>query len=264
MTSRTSSPPGPPESGVYFDERAARYDASYDSPAGYALRSRMAAVLQLIGRGPGDVLDAGMGPGRLLDELTRRGWAVSGIDASSEMVAAARGRLPEASDRLVHAKIELLPFADGSFDAVVATGVLEYAELEDAIGELQRVLHPGGLAVVSYPNPGNFYWTWRTHVWYPLVRAGKRLLRQPPLVFPRPAQRASPARFRELLTAGGLEPEQMVYTSFLLIPSPLDKVLPRTAERLGLRLERNRSRFGRRLAGQAVYAARKPARIGHP
>lgn len=258
MSSRISSPSGPPESGVYFDERAARYDASYERPAGYALRSRMAAVLQLIQQGPGRVLDAGMGPGRLLDELVRRGWTVSGIDASVEMVAAARSRLPEAADRLAHAKIEGLPFADGSFDAVVATGVLEYTDLESAIAELQRVLRPGGLAVVSYPNPGNFYWTWRTAVWYPLVRAAKRVLRRPPLVFPRPSQQASPARFREHLTAGGLQPEETVYTSFLVVPSPLDKLLPRTNERLGLRLERNRIRFGPRFAGQAVYAARKP------
>jgi ubiquinone/menaquinone biosynthesis C-methylase UbiE len=255
-----SSPtrPGRPDSGEYFDERAERYDRAYDAPAGYALRSRLAAVLRLVGEGPGEVLDAGMGPGRLLAELARRDWTVSGIDASAEMVSAARSRLRGDEARLRHAKIELLPFADASFDVVVATGVLEYAKLEAAIRELQRVLRPGGLAVVSYPNPGNFYWAWRTHVWYRLVRAAKRILRQPPLVFPPASQPAPPARFRELVTAAGLEPERTEYTSFLVVPSPLDKLLPRTTQRLGLRLERNPSRYGRRFAGQVVYSARKP------
>lgn len=258
MSLRGSAQPLP-EPGAYFDACAERYDGIYDGPAGYALRSRMAAALRLLGAGPGEALDAGMGGGRLLAELARRDWTVSGIDASAEMVAEARRRLPTEAARFTHAEIELLPFADASFDAVVATGVLEYAELERAIRELHRVLRAGGLAVVSYPNLGNFYWSWRTHVWYRSVHAAKRMLRQAPLAFPRASQKAAPDRFRELLSRAGFQPERVEYTSFLIVPSPLDKLLPRATERLGLRLERNPSRFGRRLAGQVVYSARKPA-----
>jgi len=253
-----------PESGAYFDERAERYDGVYDGPAGYALRSRMAAVLRLLGEGPGEVLDAGMGAGRLLAELARRHWVVSGIDASTEMVAAARRRLPGAGARLYHAKIESLPFRDASFDAVVATGVLEYADVERSLQELQRVLRPGGIAVVSYPNPGNYYWLWRTHVWYPSVRSAKRILGQPSLVFPRPSRTAKPEHFRDLLTAAGLQPVRVEHTSFLVVLSPLDALFPRTAERFGLLLERRHTRFGRRFAGQVVYSAGKPALVQDP
>ena len=167
--------PAPLDSGAYFDDRAALYDRFYDGPSGYALRSRMAAVLDLLGAGPAEVLDAGMGPGRLLVELAQRDWVVHGIDASAEMVAAARRRLPRDAARLIHGRIESLPFPDASFDAAVATGVLEYANVGHALGELRRVLRPGGTAVVSYPNPGNLYWFWRTHVWYRAVGAAKRL-----------------------------------------------------------------------------------------
>ena len=48
----------------FFDATSARYDRAYDAQTadGHALRARMAAVLRLVGEGPGDALDAGMGP----------------------------------------------------------------------------------------------------------------------------------------------------------------------------------------------------------
>ena len=70
---------------------------------------------------------------------------MSGVDLSPAMVAAARRRLPELADRLVEGPIEQLPFDTESFDAVAATGVLEYAtrDLPGAVAELARVLRPG-------------------------------------------------------------------------------------------------------------------------
>ena len=75
-----------------FDAEAARYDAAYDRPgrAGAALRSRLATVGELLGTGPGRVLDAGMGAGRLAAELEQSGWQVSGVDLSQEMIELAR------------------------------------------------------------------------------------------------------------------------------------------------------------------------------
>lgn len=258
MSTRASFPPAP-EVGAFFDERAERYDDAYDAPGidGYALRSRMAAVLRILGDGPGRVLDAGMGPGRLLAELAERGWDITGIDASAEMVAAAQGRLPGAAHQLGQGKIEALSFPDASFDAVVATGVLEYADVERALVELSRVVRPGGLAVVSYPNPRTFYGLWKTRVWYPFVGAAKRILGRPPHAFPKTSQPIHPECFRELLGAAGLRPERLEYTSFLVVPSPLDELLPRTAERLCRRAEMSGRRLSRRFPGQVVYLARK-------
>ncbi|MBA2643014.1 MAG: methyltransferase domain-containing protein [Actinobacteria bacterium] len=218
----------------------------------------MAGALELLGVGPGEALDAGMGAGRLLAELAQRGWVVSGIDASAEMVAAARSRLPDSAARLVQGKIESLPFPDASFDAVVATGVLEYSELERALSELARVLRPGGLAVVSYPNPGAYYVVWQTRVWYRFVRAAKRVVRRPARTFPGGSPPVRPDRFHERFAAAGLRQERMEYTAFLVVPSPLDELFPRTTERLGRLLEGSRSRLRQHVAGQVVYRARKP------
>lgn len=249
------------EVASFFGARAAKYDEAYDarSADGHALRARLQATVELLGEGPGDVLDAGMGPGRLCAELDRRGWTVYGVDSSEEMVDFARHRLSSARERLQRAEIENLPFPDKRFDAVAATGVLEYADVRAALEEVARVLRPQGCAVVSYPNPQAVYGIWKTRAFYPVVRILKRALRRRPGMLPRGAGTMRPDRFEELLSAVGLHPKARVLTSFLPLPAPLDMLLPRMAAAAGERLEQGSPRAGRRLATQIVFAAERAA-----
>jgi SAM-dependent methyltransferase len=245
---------------TYFGARSTLYDDHYDARTGdgHALRARMAVVIRLAGDGPGAVLDAGMGPGRLCGELARRRWEVSGVDASSEMVEMARRRLRDDSQRLRQARIEALPFERGSFDLAVATGVLEYVEVETALRELVRVLRPGGRLVVSYPNPLALYAVWKTHVFYRGVRGWKRLRRRGDATMPRGGKPIAPARFSALLRQYGLKVEGVEYSSYLVVPTPLDQVLPHITARLGEWLEGSPAeRAARSLATQVVYLASK-------
>jgi SAM-dependent methyltransferase len=154
-----------------WDAQAKRYDSSYDDPrAGRLVRARLEVALGLLGDGPGRVLDAGMGGGRLLEALAARGWELTGTDVSEAMIELARRRVPDAA--LAVAPVERLPFEAGSFDAVAALGVLEFAtSLDAALAELARVLRPDGRAVVSWPNFGGLYTAWRGGVVYRLARA---------------------------------------------------------------------------------------------
>jgi ubiquinone/menaquinone biosynthesis C-methylase UbiE len=249
----------PPSAAAYFGDRAAFYNDRYDMPDadGHALRARMSVVLALVGNGPGSVLDAGMGPGRLCVELAKQGWTPSGVDAADEMVAVARRRLPDAAARLIRAEIEALPFPDERFDAVTATGVLEYTDVPRVLAEVARVLRPGGLAVVSYPNPSALYGIWKSRVWYTGIRVAKRSLRRPGAAFPRGGGLLSPERFEQLLAGANLLMTAAKHASYLLLPTPLDLAAPRLAMRLGERLERSGPRLAPRLATQIVYAARK-------
>ncbi|MDQ4080357.1 MAG: class I SAM-dependent methyltransferase [Gemmatimonadota bacterium] len=258
MSSRASSSHAA-DAGAFFDGRAERYDRAYDAPGsdGYALRSRMEAVLRLVGAGPGEILDIGMGPGRLLVELERRGWDVSGVDASTAMVMRARQRLPRAAERIIEGEMESLPVSDASFDSVVATGVLEYAEIESAIREIARVLRPGGVAVVSYPNPSAYYVVWKTHVWYRSIRAARRLLGRPQPRVSQGSHLVTIPRLRALMGEAGLHVVATEYTCYLVIPSPADYLLPQTTERLGRWLERNAMRRAGRLSCQVVLRFEK-------
>jgi ubiquinone/menaquinone biosynthesis C-methylase UbiE len=268
MTATGTDIPGGPgtagrglDPGTFFDGEAERYDRAHDDPGvqGESLRARLAMVARLVGVGPGDVLDVGMGPGRLLGELAARGWTPSGVDASPGMVGRARERLPEAARRLLVGRIEMLPSDSERFDAVVATGVLEYStDLRVALAELHRVLRPGGRAVVSVPNPRAVYSLWYGRVVLRLGRLARRLRgvqRERPL-----GQGAVPReRFEHLLAEVGFGLEAVEYASFGVVPAPIDRLLPVVAARAARAVEGSVPTLGPRLGTQVVFAARKPS-----
>ncbi len=93
------------------------------------------------------VLDLGCAGGFMAEALAHRGAQVTGIDPASAAVAAARSHA--ASEGLaIHYDVgagEALPYAAGSFDAVVCVDVLEHvSDLDQVIREVARVLSPGG------------------------------------------------------------------------------------------------------------------------
>ncbi len=116
-----------------------------------------------LGLRPGDrVLDMGCGAGRHAFEMYRRGGDVIAFDQDADELSQVRdlfvamreaGEVPLGAEADVKEGDALaLPFADDEFDRVVAAEVLEHipADLQ-AIGELARVLRPGGTLAVSVP-----------------------------------------------------------------------------------------------------------------
>jgi SAM-dependent methyltransferase len=106
------------------------------------------------------VLDLGCGPGRATRALAERhGARATGVDASAEMVAAARAHVPDDVE-VVEARAEELPFADGAFDAVVAQFVVHLLDRPRAFAEARRVLCPGGAFFVKTEDPATMdgYW----------------------------------------------------------------------------------------------------------
>jgi len=100
------------------------------------------------------LFDAGCGAGLLALLAKLRGARVAGLDASAPLLATARERLPEADLR--EGDLESLPFADASFDVVTAVNSVFYASsIAAAMGELARVVRPGGRVVVTAWGPLN-------------------------------------------------------------------------------------------------------------
>jgi ubiquinone/menaquinone biosynthesis C-methylase UbiE len=134
---------------VTFDGGHAR---RYDVIARRLLRGaygRIAAdAADLVPEG-GSVLDAGTGPGVLPLELaTRRpDLRVTAVDLSADMAAIAGRNLAPFGDRAEarRADVAALPFADDSFDLVVASLTAHHwADPAAATAEIARVLRPGG------------------------------------------------------------------------------------------------------------------------
>jgi ubiquinone/menaquinone biosynthesis C-methylase UbiE len=107
--------------------------------------ARAAAVAAVAEAAPRRVLEVGGGQGEIAEWIVREtGAELVFLDLSPRMVELARARGLDAQV----GDVQELPFADGEFDCAVAAWMLYHvADLDRGIGELARVLRPGGRLV---------------------------------------------------------------------------------------------------------------------
>lgn len=169
-----------------FDAVAPRYDLlNRVLSAGVDRYWRSRAVRLLSDEQPQRVLDAATGTADLAIKIQRtlHPRETIGIDLSTEMLQRGRekverkGLAPRISLRKADAAD--LPFADASFDAAfVAFGVRNFEDLDAGLGDLRRVLRPGGsLVVLEFSQPRAFpikqLYNWYSH--HVLPRIGSLL-----------------------------------------------------------------------------------------
>jgi ubiquinone/menaquinone biosynthesis C-methylase UbiE len=137
-------------------ERLRRYwdkhSRTYDKQMGFFDRKLFGDTRQWVCRqAVGDVLEVAVGTGLNLDRYPQD-VRLSGIDLSPEMLAHARRRA-EAGGRKVDLKVgdaHRLEFPDASFDTVVCTfSLCAIPDVRVAVGEMWRVLRPGGLLLLA-------------------------------------------------------------------------------------------------------------------
>ena len=136
-----------------FDRIAPVYDAMNRVMTAGLDRSWRRLTVEAVVQ-PGDrVLDACCGTGDLAIAAEREGGLVTGLDFSASMLARAREK--SGTVTWVEGDLLALPFDDGAFDAAtVGFGVRNVEDIEAALGELRRVLRPGGrLAILEITTP---------------------------------------------------------------------------------------------------------------
>lgn len=131
-------------------EEYARIAAAEDEHWWYRnTRALMADLLAPWLRTAAHILDAGCGPGGNGAWLAGHG-DVTGVDLSDDALRFVRARRP--STRPVRASVDRLPFADASFDVAVSITVVTCVPDDArAVGELGRVLRPGGAVLLFEP-----------------------------------------------------------------------------------------------------------------
>lgn len=123
------------------------YDREAESPFKKILRVEMREKF-LFTKKQHKILDLGAGVGDFANFLANTlSSEVICADFSPQMKKAALRKYPRL--QYLIASAAKLPFKDGSFDAVVAAGLLHHLKaqeiLQESLGEIKRVLRPGGL-----------------------------------------------------------------------------------------------------------------------
>jgi SAM-dependent methyltransferase len=135
---------------------AAAFSASADAYAATvapSLRPVAAEVLRRADlRGGQRILDVGTGTGIAAEAAVAAGCEVTGLDAAPGMLALARLAVPSAT--FVDGDMHELPFADSTFDVVIAVHVLLFShDPVVALREWRRVTRSSGRLSVSVPGP---------------------------------------------------------------------------------------------------------------
>ncbi len=142
-----------------YDSMAEAYAAAIEENPRSTYYERP-AVMELLPDVSGRrVLDAGCGPGVMMEWLLTQGADVVGVDVSANMLKLAEQRVGDAAVLHMADLEEPMPFlADSSFDVILTSGTLGYVRDWLAVfREFSRVLKPGGCVVFSVGHPCSEY-----------------------------------------------------------------------------------------------------------
>ena len=112
-------------------------------------------VRNFLGNDLGNALDLGCGPGVFVRHMSARARYLTAVDIDRESLKRVESRNRDLNNvRFISASIDSLPFVNESVDTALFLEVLEHLRDDRAaLGEIWRVLSPGGRLVISVPVP---------------------------------------------------------------------------------------------------------------
>ena len=133
-----------------WDDSAAAWIADMGEAGDFGRRYVLDGVMvqRALRQSPKNALDVGCGEGRFCRMLKAYEIAVTGIDPTRALLAAARSRDPQGT--YLEARAEHLPFGNDEFDLVVSyLTLIDIPDFRAAIQEMARVLKPGGALLIA-------------------------------------------------------------------------------------------------------------------
>lgn len=132
---------------VVFDRAVAFYDRTRGLPEQAETWLAQIVAEEVPLAAGSQILEIGVGTGRIALPLARRNrYRYTGIDLSRDMMDVLRKKTAAERIALVQGDATRLPFADGTFDAIVAVHIFHLISgWRQAMDEVARVLRPGGL-----------------------------------------------------------------------------------------------------------------------
>jgi 2-polyprenyl-3-methyl-5-hydroxy-6-metoxy-1,4-benzoquinol methylase len=245
-----------------FDEKARAYAEGYrgGSSAAHSFNIRLRRVFELLDRDRrGRVLDVGCGPGMTVQELVKDGFEFYGVDISGEMIGQCERKFGDVlAAHFSVGRIEKLEFPNGFFDVVLCVGVVEYVDDDRvAVGEMARVVKPGGIVVVTLPNRASPYRVWQRTVYSGVRRLMRKVKGRGISAVEVVHREYSEKTCCDLLASYGLKVTDVVYYNFRVLLFPFDRMFPGLTVLLSRKMERlGRGKLRRLGTGFVVKAER--------
>lgn len=193
-----------------FDERVARrYNAQRAHPPEVSQQIG-AAIAELAVKG--NVLEIGVGTGRIANPVAAAGCRVIGIDISLNMLNEVGENL-----RLLQGDMHRLPFPDNFFDAVLAVHVLHLSrDWQQVIREIARVLRPDGVLIQGddWIDPQSAVGMLRNELRAQVMRAAPGM--RPPA--------AGVSKAELLAELGGTQTEERIAAEWVKYVSPAERL----------------------------------------
>lgn len=249
------------------DQWSQLYDERKDPITAYnfVVRQERVEELSALCVGPGvRVLDVGCGTGISAPYYIAKGCTYRGLDISAAMIEQAREREPNERASFAVGDVEAgLPVADGSFDLVIALGLLEYLDaLDRTAAELARAVRPGGSLIVSVPQRWCFNHVAKSLL-SPLVTNAwavvKRLRGKPLERHTVRHRRFTPGQVEQLFARQGCSKTGQAYYNLEVLFYPFHRMLPGLSYQVKRRVEHRQNTWMRVFATGYIIRCEKRA-----
>lgn len=157
--SRRGEPGLDRETQQLYDQDAEVYDATrWGTPAGiYNNQVQLAIVDNLLPPAPGLAVEVGSGTGRFSVILDSRSESLLLVDVALSMLVRARSRIGGTATGIL-GDVTRLPLGDATVAGLLCLNVLcHIRDYPRAVGEISRVLAPGGYALLNFNNITSLY-----------------------------------------------------------------------------------------------------------